>query len=126
MNTLDQVLAEMDADFLGSGEHSMSVKGLRDILAKGSENVVLLDVRTEREQEYVKFPCARNIPLSQLPDRLNELPKDAFLVAFCSSIFRSAVAYTYLRANGYDNVKGLAASMEDMIGIFKPGPLASM
>jgi hypothetical protein len=36
------------------------------------------------------------------------------------------VAYTYLRANGFDEVKGLAASMEDLVKIFKPGPLSKM
>jgi hypothetical protein len=36
------------------------------------------------------------------------------------------MAYTYLLANGYEEVKGLTASSEDMAMAFKPGPLAKM
>jgi hypothetical protein len=36
------------------------------------------------------------------------------------------MAYTFLLANGYEKVKGLTASSEDMAQAFKPGPLAKM
>ncbi len=124
MKDFDHVLEEMDFDFLGSGQHVISVDGVRKIL--GNDKFIFLDVRTELEQSYVVFPFATNIPLHELPKRINELPKDKFIITFCTSIFRSAVAYTYLRANGYDEVKGLAAPLEDLIGLFKPGPLAKM
>ena len=124
MNKLDEALAEMDFDFLGNGEHSMSVDGMRKTL--GNEHFLFLDVRTDKEVKYLNFPFAINIPLHELPGRLNELPKDKCIIAVCSSIFRGAIAYTYLRANGFDEVKGVAATMEEMIGAFKPGPLAKM
>ncbi|TKB10433.1 rhodanese-like domain-containing protein [Desulforhopalus sp. IMCC35007] len=124
MNELDETLTEMNFDFLGNGDHAMSVDGMRKTL--GNEHFVFLDVRTDKEKEYSGFPFAIHIPLHELPGRLAELPKDKCIVAFCSSIFRGAVAYTYLRANGFDEVKGVAATMEEMIGAFKPGPLAKM
>ncbi|MBI9110721.1 rhodanese-like domain-containing protein [Maridesulfovibrio ferrireducens] len=124
MKGFDDVLTEMDFDFLGSGQHVMSVEGVRKAL--GNDHFIFLDVRTDLEQGYMVFPFAINIPLHELPKRINELPKDKFIVPFCTSIFRSAVAYTYLRANGFDEVKGLAAPVEDLVGIFKPGPLAKM
>lgn len=124
MNKLDQALTEMDFDFLGNGEHSMSVEGMRKILT--NDHFLFLDVRTAREKEYLTFPSAVHIPLHELPGRLDELPKDKCIIAFCSSIFRGAVAYTYLRANGFDEVKGLTATMEEMVGAFKPGPLSKM
>lgn len=124
MNKLDETLTEMDFDFLGSGDHSMSVDGMRKAL--GNDHFLFLDVRTDKERGYCDFPFAIHIPLHELPGRLNELPKDKFIIAFCSSIFRGAVAYTYLRANGFDEVNGVTATMEEMIGAFKPGPLAKM
>ena len=124
MKALDDVVAEMDFDFLGSGEHTMSVEGVRKAL--GNDHFLFLDIRTDKEQNYVTFPFAKHIPLHELPNRMGELPKDKFIVTFCTSVFRGAVAYTYLRANGYEEVKGLAASMEDLVKIFKPGPLAKM
>lgn len=124
MNKLDQVLAEMDFEFFGSGEHGMSIDGMRKVL--GNDHFVFLDTRSDKEVEYASFPFALHIPLNELPTRLDELPKDKFIVTFCSSVFRGAVAYTYLRANGFEEVKGLTASLEDMIMAFKPGPLAKM
>ncbi|MFT5699630.1 MAG: rhodanese-related sulfurtransferase [Desulforhopalus sp.] len=124
MNNLDQALTEMDFDFLGNGEHSMSVDGMRKIL--NNDHFIFLDVRTEREKAYCDFPFTTHIPLHELPGSLDKLPKDKCVIAFCSSIFRGAVAYTYLRANGFDEVKCLTATMEEMVGAFKPGPLAKM
>ena len=124
MNKLDETLTEMDFDFFGTGEHAMSVDGMRKAL--GNEHFLFLDVRTDKETGYLDFPFAIHIPLHELPSRLDELPKDKCIIAFCSSIFRGAVAYTYLRARGFVEVKGVTATMEEMIGAFKPGPLAKM
>lgn len=124
MNELNQVLREMDFEFLGSGEHSMSIEGMRKVL--GNDHFVFLDIRSHKEVEYLSFPFAIHIPLNELPERLRELSKDKFIIAFCSSVFRGAVAYTFLRANGFEEVKGLTASFEEMVKAFKPGPLAKM
>ena len=124
MEILNEAVAEMDFDFLSAGEHTMSVEGMRKSL--GNDHVLFLDVRSDNELAYVSFPFAVHIPLHELPARVNELPKDKLIVAYCSSVFRSAVAYTYLRANGFDEVKGLAAPMEEMVKAFKPGPLGKM
>ncbi|WP_319780110.1 rhodanese-like domain-containing protein [Maridesulfovibrio sp.] len=126
MKVLDDAVAEMDFDFLSSGKHTMSVEGMCKVLGNGQENVVFLDVRTDKEMNYLVLPFAKHIPLHELPARMNELPKDKMVVAYCSSVFRSAVAYTLLRAHGFDQVKGMAASMEDIIKAFKPGPLGKM
>lgn len=124
MNALDQVVAEMDFDFLGTGDHAMSVDAMRKVL--GNDHFFFLDIRTEQELAYAAFPFATHIPLHELPKRVNELPKEKCIVAFCSSVFRGAVAYTYLQANGFDEVKGLTASIEELVKIFKPGPLSKM
>ncbi|MDD9301316.1 MAG: rhodanese-like domain-containing protein [Desulfobacter sp.] len=124
MNDLNQVFKEMDFQFFGSGEHGMSIEGMRKVL--GNDHFLFLDVRTHEEVKYHSFPFALNIPLNELPDRLGEVPMDKFVITFCSSVFRGAMAYTYLLANGYEEVKGLTASSEDMALAFKPGPLAKM
>ena len=124
MNELNQVLTQMDFEFFSSGEHGMSIEGMRKML--GNDNVVFLDIRSNREVEYLSFPFAVHIPLNKLPERLGELPKEKLIITFCSSIFRGAVAYTFLRANGFENVKGLTTTVEEMVKAFKPGPLAKM
>lgn len=124
MNDLNSLLKEMDFKFLSSGEHSMSIEGMRKAL--GDDHFVFLDVRTDEEVKYLSFPFSLHIPMNELPDRLGEVPKDKFIVPFCSSVFRGALVYLYLKANGYKEVKGLTASSEDMAAAFKPGPLAKM
>lgn len=124
MDELNQVFKEMDFQFFGSGEHGMSIDGMRKVL--NNDHFVFLDVRTHEEVKYQSFPFALHIPLNEMPDRLNEVPKDKCVIAFCSSVFRGAMAYTYLLANGYEEVKGLTAPSEDMALAFKPGPLAKM
>ncbi|ACN14719.1 rhodanese-like domain family protein [Desulforapulum autotrophicum HRM2] len=124
MSYLNQAFREMDLHFFGSGEHGMSIEGMRKVL--GNDHFLFLDVRTDEEVKYLSFPFVLHIPLNHLPDRLDEVPRDKFIVTFCSSIFRGAMAYTYLLANGYEEVKGLTASSEDMALAFKPGPLVKM
>jgi len=124
MTDLDQVLTEMDFQFLATGDHSMSVEGMRKTL--NNDHFFFLDVRTEKETRYCAFPFATHIPLNELPGRIGELPENKCIVTLCSSIFRSAVAYTYLRANGFEEVKGVTAPMEEMVAAFKPGPLGKM
>lgn len=124
MKELDVALEEMDFEFFGSGEHSMSIEGMRKALK--NDHFLFLDIRAEEELKYAAFPFSLSIPLQELPQRIGELPKDKCIVTFCAAIFRGAVAYTYLRANGFDEVKCLTAPIEDMVKAFKPGPLASM
>jgi len=66
----------------------------------------LLDVREPHEF------CARNlnghlIPLAELPDRLNEIPKDKPIVVHCRSGMRSAQAVEFLLSNGFTDVVNL-------------------
>lgn len=45
--------------------------------------VVVLDVRPAEEYLAAHLPFARSIPLGELRQRLAELPKDRFIVAYC-------------------------------------------
>lgn len=121
MDTLDKLISQMDFDFLGSGQHGMSVEGLRKNI--GNDHVLFLDVRTNEEINHVSFSFAKHIPLNELPKRKDELSKDKLIVAFCSSVFRGAIAYIYLLSQGFEEVKVLTSNTEDIVKAFKPGPL---
>lgn len=47
------------------------------------EDVVVLDVRPEEEYRAGHIPGARSIPVDELEDRLDELPKEQEIVAYC-------------------------------------------
>jgi rhodanese-related sulfurtransferase/DNA-binding transcriptional ArsR family regulator len=57
---------------------------LDDLLARSKkEKVMLIDVRPEDEYNAGHIPNAVSIPLTQLKKRLNELPKNKTIVAYC-------------------------------------------
>ncbi|MEF1168148.1 FAD-dependent oxidoreductase [Vibrio campbellii] len=67
-----------------------------------SENQVLLDVRNPGELESVGFiEGAINIPVDQLRQRMNELPKDKEIVIYCQVGLRGNVAYRQLVNSGF-------------------------
>ncbi|QDU98889.1 FAD-dependent oxidoreductase [Lignipirellula cremea] len=67
-------------------------------------NMVLLDVRTEREFAQGHLAQARNIPLETLRERLAELPRDRTIVAYCYVGQRGYMATRLLRQKGFDAV----------------------
>lgn len=76
---------------------------------EGNSDVFLLDVRTPEEFASGRIKDSVNIPLSELPARVKELPGDLErpLVAICQSGARSAYALMFLRGYGYAHVRSL-------------------
>ena len=72
----------------------------------------LLDVREPHEYAIVNLG-APQIPVGQLPDRINEIPvsKDTEIVTHCKSGGRSQKAALALKAAGFTNVKNLAGGI---------------
>ncbi len=61
----------------------------------------LLDVREAAEVARAPYPGAVNIPLSQLRERLTELPTECELLVFCQSGVRGHTATALLNNRGY-------------------------
>jgi phage shock protein E len=79
------------------------------------EEVLIVDVRTAWEFERGHFPDAKNIPLHEMKDRLQEFgPKDKPVVVYCHSGTRSGVAQDYLLKAGYKQVIN-GGGIEDML-----------
>ena len=66
------------------------------------EGACLLDVREPAECERGTLPGALTIPLGQLRKRLDELPRDRPIVAYCAVGLRGYLAERILRQNGFD------------------------
>ena len=62
----------------------------------------VLDVRTPPEFARGAVPNAKNIPVDQLRDKLEELPKDKTIHAYCAVGVRSYIACRILDQNGFD------------------------
>jgi NADPH-dependent 2,4-dienoyl-CoA reductase/sulfur reductase-like enzyme/rhodanese-related sulfurtransferase len=61
----------------------------------------ILDVRTPGEYEKDHVPSAVNIPADELRNRLNELPKESAIHAYCTVGIRSYIACRILTQNGF-------------------------
>src|SRR6202161_4594047 len=84
---------------------------IRARLARG-EDVFLLDVREADEVEEWAYPIGVNIPLGQLRDRLDEVPRDVTVVVACHMGGRSATAAQALSEAGWtaENLTGGAVA----------------
>lgn len=103
--------------FLSGGIHSWLSQGKRaksintlivqefcGVLDK-KEKLWILDVRSEEELEQVgRIPNAHHIHLTQLPQRMTEVPKDQSVYIFCGSGLRSMIAASLLKRNGWDQI----------------------
>ena len=69
--------------------------------------VTVLDVRPEEEFIQGHLPGARNIPYTDLDQRLSELPKDTEIVAYCRGPYCvfAVEAVAALRARGFKAVR---------------------
>lgn len=77
----------------------------------GQGDAVLIDVRQPAEFESEHVPGAINIPLTELRDRLDELPRDRELLLYCTVGQRSYYATRVLLQNGF-KVRNLPGGMQ--------------
>jgi CoA-disulfide reductase len=69
---------------------------------------ILVDVRTPMEFSMGTIQGAVNIPVDELRNRMNEIPKDKEVIIFCQVGLRGYLACRILMQNGYKNVKNLS------------------
>ena len=96
---------------LGKGE--VSVAEFRKAVKGELPNTFVIDARTPEEiKELGIFTNTVNIPLDEIPKRMNEIPKDKQIFIHCSTGARADLAYRELIGSGY-NVKFLLLNISD-------------
>ena len=87
------------------------VKGMRNLSAKQfqeeSKGNKVIDVREAHEYKRGHIAGAMNIPLSQLQQRIGEIPEDEMVFLYCQSGMRSKQAAKLLSRKGYTNLANL-------------------
>ncbi|MBX7455550.1 MBL fold metallo-hydrolase [Mycolicibacterium sp. 3033] len=78
-----------------------------DQRAAAVTDLQVVDVRNPGEVEAGRIPGAVNIPVGQLPGRLAELNPHAPTVVYCAGGYRSSVAASVLRRNGFADVSDI-------------------
>jgi rhodanese-related sulfurtransferase len=78
-------------------EHAVNVAEAVELIGEGA---LLLDVRENNEWESGRAPSATHIALNDVPDHLEELPRDRLIVCVCRSGARSGRATKFLVEQG--------------------------
>jgi rhodanese-related sulfurtransferase len=83
------------------------VSKVRELVENGA---FIIDCRERDEYEKGHLKTAVNIPLSELRERLNEIPKDRPVYIHCRSSQRSYNAVMALQGRGFNNVFNISGS----------------
>ncbi len=118
-NAFSQWLSGCDFEYWSTGQHKIDAPIFFQKWAKGE--AVLLDVRAPEEREFLSFPFALEIPINELPARLDEIPHDKIVATLCTAGDRSNVAFAYLQAQGFDNVRIISGGYANIIPEIWPG-----
>ena len=81
-------------------------------LLKEKKELFLLDVREPYEHKISKIEEAILLPLNQIPNNLDILPKDKIIVVMCHHGMRSKRVMDYLVDNDFDNVYNLDGGID--------------
>jgi rhodanese-related sulfurtransferase len=80
----------------------------------------VLDVREQDEWDAGRLAGSQHVPLSQLGQRLDELPPDGPLLVVCRSGVRSDMVAAHLDRLGRDGCANLAGGLEAWAGAGLP------
>jgi phage shock protein E len=72
-----------------------------------NEDVYVLDVREQNEYDEKHIPNVTLLPMSEIQNRLDEIPKDKDVIVTCRSGNRSGQVTQFLQQNGFDNVHNM-------------------
>lgn len=81
-----------------------------DVRSLVENNAFIVDVREENEYAGGHLLNSVNIPLSQLRERMEEIPKDRPVYLHCRSSQRSYNAIMALQGHGYENLYNISGS----------------
>ena len=73
---------------------------------------LVLDVRETWELELASLPGVLNIPMAQIPDRLDELCRDRDIIVMCHHGARSFQVAVFLKHSGFETVINLAGGID--------------
>lgn len=81
--------------------NSITPIDLKERLDNG-EDIVVIDVRNPWELEITQVDFAENIVMDELPQNLDQIPKDKPVILICRSGGRSRMAGNFLVSKGWD------------------------
>lgn len=81
-------------------------------LQKTGEAFTLLDVREPWEYETARMEGAKNIPMGDIPARVQELNPEEHIVVVCHHGVRSLTVTNWLRQQGFEKVQSMRGGID--------------
>ncbi|QDT95208.1 MBL fold metallo-hydrolase [Gimesia aquarii] len=107
----DQIKGFLKDGLNSLNEHPELVSQTKRISAQAlhewDEKITVIDIRSQSEWESGHISNSINIPLNQLQERFNEIPRDETVVVHCQGGYRSSIAASLLEKQGFENVVDL-------------------
>lgn len=100
--TADVAASEVNLDEL---PQEVDVQTVFEI--QGADDVYVLDVREQYEYDEKHIPNVTLLPMSEIQNRLDEIPTDKEVIITCRSGNRSGQVTDFLEQNGFDNVHNM-------------------
>ena len=92
--------------------HQMTVTELQQRLEEPVNNFILIDVREPWELEVCSFPSAIEIPMGQVPGRVEEIDPDQDVIIVCHHGIRSQQVAYYLQNAGFEKLFNLRGGID--------------
>lgn len=81
-----------------------------------NKNIYILDVREPAEFAFGHIPGACSIPLGDIENKMDEIPKDRPVYVICRTGTRSDIAAQLLAGKGFENVINVLPGMSEWTG----------
>jgi molybdopterin/thiamine biosynthesis adenylyltransferase/rhodanese-related sulfurtransferase len=90
----------------------VSVTEAQALQQSAPDRTLIIDVREPHELAICHLPQAEAIPMRQIPERLDTLPRDRHLLILCHAGGRSRRVTEFLRAQGLTAVSNIAGGID--------------
>ncbi len=122
---LENVSCQSPAPSSSMSDHSVpleiSVEETRQLLQNSPDTVALIDVRESHERAICRIEGAIHIPMRQIPEQLDELPRNKHLLIQCHHGGRSMRVTEFLRSRGFTDVSNVAGGIDAWALQIEPG-----
>ncbi len=106
------ILVVISLVFQGGTQTLAAEISIEEAFQKYEDGAFVLDVRTQGEWDQYHAPSTTLIPLDQLPNRVDEIPRDQEIVVICRSGNRSQVGRDILLEAGFEQVTSSAGGLK--------------
>lgn len=106
----------LEGEYIASSASEVKVETISPTQLKikldTSQDIYLMDVRSENEYKESHIKKAHSLPLNQISNQIDKLPEDKEIIIYSKSGYESKLACEYLLIEGFENVKELDGGFE--------------